>query len=58
MKGLKPKLYKCFSCNLYTLELKCPKCGKDTENPCPPKFPVLDKYMSQRLEWLYGDCNS
>jgi len=39
---------KCFSCEIYTLKEKCPKCGKKTRTPHPPKFSPEDKYGKYR----------
>jgi H/ACA ribonucleoprotein complex subunit 3 len=34
----------------YTLEKKCPSCGKETVIPRPPKFSLQDKYAALRRE--------
>ena len=41
---------KCPSCNTYTLEKICSKCGVDTLLPRPPKFSLNDKYAQYRRE--------
>jgi len=42
------KMKKCIKCNVYTLKDKCPKCGKKTTSPRPPKFSPEDKYGKYR----------
>jgi H/ACA ribonucleoprotein complex subunit 3 len=39
---------KCKECNIYTLKEICPKCGKQTSDPSPPKFSPVDKYGKYR----------
>ncbi len=41
---------KCVDDQRYTLEQKCPSCGKETILPRPPKFSLEDKYASLRRE--------
>jgi len=41
---------KCSDDQLYTVEKKCPSCGKETILPRPPKFSLEDKYTSLRRE--------
>jgi H/ACA ribonucleoprotein complex subunit 3 len=43
-------LYKCFSCQRYTLEKNCPKCQNETIEPKPPKFSLDDKYGDYRRQ--------
>ncbi|MBU0469943.1 MAG: RNA-protein complex protein Nop10 [Nanoarchaeota archaeon] len=43
-------IHKCYSCNEYTLEVKCPKCNQPAILPKPPKFSLNDKYSSYRRE--------
>jgi len=39
---------KCLICGVYTLEAKCPKCGKTSTSPHPHKFSPEDKYGKYR----------
>jgi len=34
---------KCFKCGVYSLSIKCPKCGASMSNANPPKFSIGDK---------------
>ncbi|HLC88701.1 MAG TPA: RNA-protein complex protein Nop10 [Candidatus Nanoarchaeia archaeon] len=43
-------IYKCPSCQQYTLENNCPSCNSATVRPQPPKFSVEDKYARYRRE--------
>jgi len=43
-------LYKCSSCQVYTLEKNCPKCHAETIMPKPPKFSLDDKYGNYRRQ--------
>ena len=43
-------IQKCVDDQKYTLEKKCPSCGKETILPRPPKFSLQDKYASLRRE--------
>ena len=51
LKGKKIKMakhiYKCISCNNYTLEESC-KCGGKAVFPRPPMFSLDDKYAGLR----------
>jgi len=38
----------CKPCGAYTLRDKCPKCGKGTLRPIPPKYSPEDKYGHYR----------
>ncbi|MDD5253821.1 MAG: RNA-protein complex protein Nop10 [Candidatus Nanoarchaeia archaeon] len=38
----------CGSCNLYTLEKKCPKCNKETQSNKPARYSIEDKYGEYR----------
>jgi H/ACA ribonucleoprotein complex subunit 3 len=40
----------CSSCNKYTLDKECLKCGKKTVPTKPPKFSPDDKYGKYRRE--------
>jgi len=42
------KLRKCVTCKSYTLKEICPKCGKKTITPHPPRFSPEDKYGKYR----------
>ncbi|GBC75600.1 hypothetical protein HRbin06_00919 [archaeon HR06] len=50
---MKKILRKCEKCNLYTLELTCPKCKSETISPHPAKFSPDDKYARLRLRERY-----
>lgn len=39
---------KCKDCGIYTLQEKCPECGKDTTTPHPSKFSPEDPYGKYR----------
>ena len=41
---------KCVVDQHYTLAKNCPRCGKETIIPRPPKFSLHDKYASLRRE--------
>jgi len=41
---------KCLNDQHYTLEKNCPRCGKETVLPKPPKFSPQDKYAALRRE--------
>ena len=41
-------LFRCPSCQAYTLREKCPSCGTATKNPLPPKFSPEDPYGEYR----------
>jgi len=43
-------IFKCSSCNNYTLETSCPKCQKPTITPKPPKYSPEDKYGEYRRQ--------
>ncbi|MBI2547353.1 MAG: RNA-protein complex protein Nop10 [Candidatus Aenigmarchaeota archaeon] len=45
------KLRKCDGCNNYTFKQTCPKCGKETVNPAPPRYSPEDKYGSLRRKF-------
>lgn len=45
---MKVQILKCDSCNLFTLEKDCPKCGKKTVNPKPAKYSETDKFSKYR----------
>ncbi len=38
----------CPHCDVYTLELRCPRCGRQTVSAHPPKFSPEDKYGEYR----------
>jgi H/ACA ribonucleoprotein complex subunit 3 len=42
------RLRKCKDCGIYTLKEECPKCGKRTGSPHPPKFSPEDRYGKYR----------
>ncbi|MEM2875183.1 MAG: RNA-protein complex protein Nop10 [Candidatus Hadarchaeales archaeon] len=42
------KLRKCRACEVYTLKETCPKCGRETSSPHPPRFSPLDPYGKYR----------
>jgi len=46
------KIKKCNSCGIYTLKDICPKCGRASKNPQPPKFSPEDKYGKWRRKFL------
>jgi len=41
---------KCLNDRHYTLAKNCPRCGKETILPKPPKFSPQDKYAALRRE--------
>ena len=41
-------LFRCNSCNLYTIKEICPKCEKKASLPKPPKYSPEDKYAKYR----------
>jgi H/ACA ribonucleoprotein complex subunit 3 len=43
-------IHKCSTCQFYTIEKKCSKCGGVTVLPRPPKFSLNDKYSGLRRE--------
>ncbi|NLI61797.1 MAG: RNA-protein complex protein Nop10 [Methanosarcinaceae archaeon] len=45
---MKGKILKCKSCNLYTLKIKCPKCGKKASSPKPMRYSPEDKWGKYR----------
>ncbi|MFP4000635.1 MAG: RNA-protein complex protein Nop10 [Thermoplasmata archaeon] len=42
------KIKKCLSCEEYTLQDHCERCGKKTVDPKPPKYSPEDKYGEYR----------
>ena len=38
------KLMKCKSCKIYTMDTKCPSCGKSAVVSDPAKYSIDDKY--------------
>jgi H/ACA ribonucleoprotein complex subunit 3 len=42
------KLRKCPACKNYTFKETCPKCGKKSMNPEPPKYSPENKYGKYR----------
>ncbi|MEM2878400.1 MAG: RNA-protein complex protein Nop10 [Candidatus Hadarchaeales archaeon] len=42
------KMKKCKPCGIYTLKEVCPRCGKKTVSPHPPRFSPLDPYGKYR----------
>ncbi|WP_292461604.1 RNA-protein complex protein Nop10 [Methanolobus sp.] len=42
------KIYKCKSCERYTLQEKCPACGSIAVDPSPAKFSPKDPYGKYR----------
>ncbi len=52
---MKQLLRKCFDCDLYTMQDKCPKCGAKTHNPHPAKFSPDDKYARYRIVDRYKE---
>ena len=43
-------IFKCVSCNTYTLHEQCPACSGKAIRPLPPKFSLDDKYGKYRRE--------
>lgn len=43
-------IHKCISCENYTLEETCPRCGAKTMLPRPPKYSPEDKYARMKRE--------
>jgi H/ACA ribonucleoprotein complex subunit 3 len=53
---MKHLIRKCTACGAYTLKQECPKCGKTTQDPHPPKYSPDDKYVRYRVTERYeGD---
>lgn len=48
------KLKKCKFCKTYTLVDICPKCGRPTANPHPPRFSPIDRFGPWRRKALKG----
>jgi|APSaa5957512535_1039671.scaffolds.fasta_scaffold10864_5 H/ACA ribonucleoprotein complex subunit 3 len=42
------KIFKCGTCENYTLKKTCSKCNKKTDNPKPAKFSPEDKFGKYR----------
>jgi H/ACA ribonucleoprotein complex subunit 3 len=42
------KMRKCSSCDNYTFKEICPKCGKESINPEPPRYSPENKYGKYR----------
>ena len=42
-------MFRC-ECGNYSLAKICSKCGKDTQQPKPPKFSLEDKYADYRRQ--------
>ena len=51
---MKTLMFKCPSCNIYTLEETCPKCGKRANMPIPARFSPEDHYGHYRRKLLRG----
>jgi H/ACA ribonucleoprotein complex subunit 3 len=47
------KMKKCNFCKIYTFKQNCPKCGKETINPEPPKYSPEDKYGDFRRKLIF-----
>jgi len=45
---MKMKMYKCKSCNIYTLKDACPSCGGEVNVIYPPKYSIEDRYGKYR----------
>ena len=43
-------IFKCKSCNVYTMNDKCPKCGEKIFSPIPAKYSPEDPYGKYRRE--------
>ena len=41
-------LLKCVDCDIYTMKIVCPKCGKATALSKPAKYSVKDAYEDYR----------
>lgn len=53
---MKHLIRKCITCGAYTLMQECPRCGKSTLDPHPPKYSPDDKYVRYRVAERYeGD---
>lgn len=50
---MKHLIRKCTACSAYTLKHNCPKCGKATQDPHPPKYSPDDKYVRYRVAERY-----
>jgi len=48
------KLFKCKSCNVYTLKEKCVKCSESTSSSHPAKYSKEDKYAAYRRKEKFG----
>jgi len=42
------KIKKCLSCEEYTLQESCRKCGERTVNPKPPRYSPEDRFGEYR----------
>ncbi|MBW2979589.1 RNA-protein complex protein Nop10 [Candidatus Woesearchaeota archaeon] len=40
----------CDACKKYTMQSRCPVCGKKTVEAKPPKFSIQDRYGKYRRE--------
>ncbi len=49
-KKMSKHIYKCPSCQQYTVETTCSGCNSATVRPQPPKFSLDDKYAKYRRE--------
>ncbi len=45
---MKEQIFLCKTCQIYTLEKNCQKCGDKTKNPKPAKFSLQDKFGKYR----------
>ena len=43
-------IYRCTTCENYTMRKECAKCSEKTISPKPPKFSLNDKYDKYRRE--------
>ena len=47
---MKSLIYHCRTCDQYTLNSNCKKCGEPTIHPAPPRFSPEDKYGKYRRQ--------
>ncbi|MGC8609692.1 MAG: RNA-protein complex protein Nop10 [Thermoplasmata archaeon] len=47
---MKSLIRKCRYCKLYTMQDKCPACGRETIMAVPPRYSPADKFRKYEIE--------
>ncbi len=52
---MKSLIRKCKYCKLYTMQEKCPVCGRETVIAIPPRYSPADKFQKYKVRDMMGD---